>query len=72
MSLVGFHRFLIVTAIFFCLGFGLWEFNAVGSGGGTEALVLGSIFTLLGIGLAFYLRRLARFLGYEDDRSKSR
>lgn len=72
MSLVSFHRFLIATAIVFCLGFGLWEFNSVGSGGGAEAVVLGSVFMLLGIGLGFYLRRLARFLGYEDDRSVPR
>jgi len=69
MSLIGFHRFLIVTAIVFCLGFGVWEFSSVESGGGLRAVALGSIFTLLGIGLGAYLRRLARFLGYEDDRS---
>lgn len=72
MSLVAFHRFLIVTAIVFCLGFALWEFRSVGSGGGTGAVVLGSIFTLLGIGLGVYLGRLARFLGYEDDRAMPR
>jgi hypothetical protein len=72
MSLISFHRFLIVTAIVFCLGFGLWEFNSIGSGGGTGAVILGSVFTLLGIGLSVYLRQLARFLGYEDDRSVPR
>lgn len=69
MSLIGFHRFLIVIAIAFCLGFGVWEFNSVTSGGGPGAVALGSIFTLLGIGLGVYLGRLARVLGYEDDRS---
>lgn len=72
MSLVGFHRFLIVTAIVFCVGFGLWEFDSAASGGGAGAMVLGSVFTLLGIGLGVYLNRLARFLGYEDDRSMPR
>jgi hypothetical protein len=66
MSLIGFHRFLIATAIVFCLGFGLWEFNAVGREGGAVAFVLGTVFTLLGIGMAVYLRHLARFLGYEE------
>lgn len=72
MSLVGFHRFLIVTAILFCLGFGVWELNVAASGGGSGALVLGSVFVLLGVGLVVYLRRLTRFLGYEDDASVPR
>jgi hypothetical protein len=67
MSLIDFHRFLIVTAIVFCLGFALWEFSAARSGGGFAAVVLGSVFTLLGLGLVVYLRRLARFLGYDEE-----
>ena len=66
MSLISFHRFLIVTAIVFCFGFALWEFSGAGSGGFAAAL-LGSVFTLLGLGLTVYLRRLARFLGYEEE-----
>lgn len=72
MSLVGFHRFLIVTAILFCLGFGVWELNAAAAGDGAQEAVLGSVFLLLGIGLVVYLRRLTRFLGYEDDSSTPR
>jgi hypothetical protein len=66
MSLISFHRFLIATAIVFCFGFGLWEFNAVGSDGGARAFVLGVVFTLLGIGMTVYLRHLGRFLGYDE------
>lgn len=67
MSLVDFHRFLIVTAIVFCFGYGAWEFSAARSGGGFGAVVLGLVFTLLGLGLVVYLRRLARFLGYDEE-----
>ena len=67
MSLISFHRFLIVTAIVFCFGFALWEFIAPASGRGIGAVLLGSVFTLLGLGLVVYLRRLARFLGYEEE-----
>lgn len=67
MSLVGFHRFLIVTAILFCVGFGVWELDAAAGGAGSQAFVLGSVFLLLGVGLVVYLWRLTRFLGYEDD-----
>ncbi|MDA1095696.1 MAG: hypothetical protein O3B84_00340 [Chloroflexi bacterium] len=66
MGLVSFHRFLIVTAIVFCLGYAAWEFNAGIGGAGTSAYVQGSIFALLGMSLAVYLKRLARFLGYEE------
>ena len=67
MSLIAFHRFLIVTAIVFCFGFALWEFSAAASSGEIGAVLLGSVFTLLGVGLVVYLRRLASFLGYEEE-----
>lgn len=69
MSLVGFHRFLIVTAILFCVGFGVWELNAATEGDGAQEAVVGSVFLVLGVGLVVYLRRLTRFLGYEDESS---
>lgn len=72
MSLISFHRFLIATAIVFCLGFAAWEFNAVGDEGGVLAFVLGVVFTLLGIGMGVYLRYLGRFLGYQDEGPASR
>jgi len=66
MSLITFHRFLIATAILFCLGFGSWEFLAARESGGMGALALALVFTLLGIGLAVYLVYLGRFLGYDE------
>jgi len=64
MSLVSFHRFLIVTAIVFCLGYGAWELNAAADRAG--GFVQGTVFIVLGVGLAVYLRYLGRFLGYEE------
>ena len=70
MSLVAFHRFLIVTAILFCFGYGGYETLVFQRGGGVGALALGAVFVLLGVLLGFYLRRLNRFLGYgEEDRA---
>lgn len=66
MSLVSFHRFLIVTAIAFCLGFAYWEFNAAIDGGGGAGFILGTIFTVLALALGVYLRHLGRFLGYRE------
>jgi hypothetical protein len=65
MSLIPFHRGLITVAIFFCLGYGVWEVVTYARTGAAGSLVVGVVFVLLGIGLAFYLRRLGRFLGYE-------
>ena len=67
MSLIGFHRFLIVTAIIFCFGYGGWEFFAARDGGGLGAVALGVVFTVLGVGLTFYLVHLGRFLGFDEE-----
>lgn len=64
MSLVHFHRFLIATAIVFCLGYGAWELNAAAVG--TGGLIQGTVFIVLGLGLGVYLRHLGRFLGYDE------
>lgn len=66
MSLIGFHRGLIAAAVLFCLGYGLWELAGAGRAGGGSPVV-GGVFLLLGVGLAYYLARLNRFLGYEED-----
>ena len=65
MSLISFHRFLIVNAIVFCFGFAFWEFRAGIDGAGGFTFVLGAIFMLLGLGFGVYLRHLGRFLGYQ-------
>jgi hypothetical protein len=66
MSLVSFHRFLIATAIVFCLGFAAWELDAAVDGAGGSAFVLGTVFAALGLSLIVYLRYLSRFLGYDE------
>ncbi|MCH7530351.1 MAG: hypothetical protein IIB36_01145 [Gemmatimonadetes bacterium] len=64
MSLVHFHRFLITTAIVFCLGYGAWELNAAADRAG--GFIQGTVFIVLGLALAVYLRHLGRFLGYDE------
>ena len=67
MSLVGFHRFLILAAIAFCLGFAAWQLRAFlrfDAGGG--ALLLAAVFAVLGAVLATYLARLRAILKLDD------
>lgn len=66
MSLVGFHRFLIVTAILFCAGYSGYELYGWRGGAGRASLVQGVVFALLAVGLGWYLWRLNRFLGMEE------
>ena len=68
MSLITFHRLLIVTAIVFCFGFAVWELMTWWVGRAPDALVLGLIFVALGGLLTYYLARLRRFLGHDPDR----
>lgn len=63
MSLITFHRGLIIVAIVFCLGFGAWELSGAFDVTEERSVVLGVTFVLLGIGLAIYLARLSHFLG---------
>ena len=63
MSLIGFHRFLIATAIVFCFGFAVWELMTWWIRRSTGVLVLGVTFLILGGLLCYYLARLRHFLG---------
>jgi hypothetical protein len=65
MSIVSFHRGLIVAAILFCFGYGIWELTGYAQLDRGGSLGLGVVFVVLGGGLVFYLARLNRFLGYE-------
>lgn len=56
MSLIYFHRFLIVTAILFALFFGWKVFTYWQNTGELNQLVVASLCGLGAIGLAFYLR----------------
>lgn len=54
--MIPFHRILITTGIVFCAGFAVWSLLR-----GQMALGIG--FGVLGLGLAYYLRHLRRFIG---------
>jgi hypothetical protein len=60
--MIAFHRFLIATAILFCLGFAVWSLLAFESNGSVGTLVLGGVFVLAAIGLGYYLNHLGKFL----------
>ena len=49
--MIPFHRFLIATAILFCIGFAVWAFAAYRSTGGALQLGLGIVFTIAGVAL---------------------
>jgi hypothetical protein len=66
MSLISFHRFLIVSGIVFCFGFAVWELMTWWVGRQQNSLILGVVFILLGGGLIFYLSRLKSFLGIDS------
>ena len=67
MSLIAFHRALILTAILFCLGYAWWELSAYLDGAaGTGAVALAAVFALLAIGLTGYLVRLSSILKLEE------
>jgi hypothetical protein len=67
MSLVAFHRVLILTAIVFCFGFAAWELRAyLQFGAGVGALALAGVFGALAVLLAGYLARLSSILHLED------
>lgn len=66
MSLVSFHRALILTAIVFCFVFAGWAWQDYRTGGDADAILLSAVFALLGIGLTVYLARLAYFLKLDD------
>ena len=66
MSLISFHRFLIAAGIVFCLGFSGYELAEYSRSGARGDLILAIVFVTLGLGLAYYLSRLADFLGRRD------
>jgi hypothetical protein len=60
--MIPFHRFLIATAILFCVGFGVWALASYRATGGALQLALGIVFVIAGLGLGYYLKNLNRFL----------
>lgn len=66
MSLIAFHRVLIVTAAVFFACYGTWEFAAFARGGGATRLLLSAASFVGAVLLLLYLRRLKRFLGMPE------
>lgn len=62
MSLIGFHKFLIATAILFCALFAVWQGVAFVRSGGALSVVLAASFALAAAALTYYLANLQRFL----------
>jgi hypothetical protein len=60
--MIFFHRFLIVTAILFSMGFAVWAFVRFRTNGGSTPLALAITFAVIAIGLGVYLKNLNRFL----------
>ena len=56
MSLIYFHRFLIVCSILFALYFAWFAFERVDRMGGTERILTIVISLVAAVGLGFYLR----------------
>ena len=61
--MITFHRFLITTAIIFCVVFAAWSATAYQRNGGAGTLALGVAFAAAAIALGYYLKNLKRFLG---------
>jgi uncharacterized membrane protein YdjX (TVP38/TMEM64 family) len=60
--MIPFHRFLIGTAICFCLGFAAWAFAGYRSSNSVTELMLALVFACAGALLGYYLKNLDRFL----------
>lgn len=60
--MIPFHRFLITTAILFCVGFATWAFAAYRMSGATSNLAFAVGFAVAGGVLGYYLKNLNRFL----------
>lgn len=67
MSLLSFHRFLILAAIAFCLGYAAWELRAyLRLDADASAVLVAGVFALLAVGLSVYLARLRTILGLKE------
>lgn len=62
LSLIWFHRFLIVCGTIFCASFAAYQFKIYVDQGGAGKLVLSVVFMILAVALFWYLRNLRRFL----------
>jgi len=68
LSLILFHRFLIVCAILFCAGFALWEINAYTNDQATSRILIAVVFLVFAGALGWYLKHLRRMLNLPEDK----
>jgi len=66
MSLIGFHRVLIGTAIVFCVGFALRELVVWWDTRANVDLILAFVFFVAAGALASYLRKLTKVLNLPE------
>ena len=62
MSLIGFHKVLIGTAILFCAGFALHQAAEFRVSGGGLALLTAAMFAIAAVGLGVYLAHMRAVL----------
>ena len=62
MSLIAFHKFLITTAIFFCLVFSVRQFSEFRATGDSATLVIAIAFGIATLALGYYLKHLSGIL----------
>jgi len=62
MSLIAFHKFLISTAILFCLGFSFQQFSEFQANGESGSLIMAIAVGLAAVALGYYLLHLRDFL----------
>ncbi len=62
MSLIGFHKLLIATAILFCALFAIWQGIIFTRTGAALNVALAAAFAFAAAGLTYYLANLQRFL----------
>ena len=66
MSLIGFHKLLIATAILFCAAFAVWQGTMFARTGAALNIALAAAFALAAAGLTYYLANLRRFLNRDS------
>lgn len=66
MSLIGFHKLLIATAILFCALFAAWQGVIFTRTGAVLNVALAAAFALAAAGLTYYLANLQRFLNRDS------
>ena len=67
MTLIAFHKFLISTAIFFCLVFAIRQVSEFRATGNIWTLLATAVLGIAAVALGYYLRHLRDFLGISPE-----